>query len=186
MKIKMGLQELAQYTYQGLKREGIEVTLSGGACVSIYTDNAFQSGDLDFIRQGTDSIERVSTAMTAMGFKNHGRHFTHPDSELFVEFPRPPLTVGEETPKSVLEYPITSRLGRIKVRMLSPTDCIKDRLCGFYYWNDLQSLDQAVMVAKHKRVDGKEIERWSKAERMSEKHAIFKEALAKKRKKNSE
>jgi hypothetical protein len=184
MKSKMSLQELAQYTYQGLKKEGIEVTLSGGACVSIYTDNAYQSGDLDFIRQGSESFERVSAVMTAMGFKNHGRHFTHPDSEFFVEFPRPPLTVGEEAPKSVVEYPVTSRLGRIKIRMLSPTDCIKDRLCGFYYWNDLQSLDQAVMVAKHKKVDRKEIERWSKAERMSEKHILFEGALSKKKKKS--
>jgi len=91
----MSLQELAQFKYQGLKKEAIEVGLSGGACVSIYTDNAYQSGDLDFIRQGSESFERVSAVMIAMGFKNHGRHFTHPDSEFFVEFPRPPLTVGE-------------------------------------------------------------------------------------------
>jgi hypothetical protein len=50
MKKGMNLEELAQYTYGGLKEDGIDVTLSGGACVSIYTCNAYQSGDLDFIR----------------------------------------------------------------------------------------------------------------------------------------
>jgi len=57
MRKKMRLQELAHHTYQGLKKKGINVTLSGGACVSIYTENAYQSGDLDFIRNMTDSFE---------------------------------------------------------------------------------------------------------------------------------
>ena len=182
MKKRMSLQELAQYTYQGLKKESIEVALSGGACVSIYTDNAYQSGDLDFIRQGSESFQEITKAMLAMGFERNGRHFTHPDSEFYVEFPAPPLTVGEEAPKSVIEYPIETALGRIKVKMLSPTDCVKDRLCGYFYWNDLQSLDQAVMVSKSKKVDLKELERWAKAERMMEKLGVYMNALSKKKK----
>lgn len=182
MRKKMSLQELAQHTYQGLKKKGINVTLSGGACVSIYTENAYQSGDLDFIRNMTDSFEKVTAAMTTMGFERHGRHFQHPDSEFFVEFPPPPLTVGEEPPQSVLEYAIETDMGSIEVLMLSPTDCVKDRLCGFYHWNDRQSLDQAVLVAGCKQVDMKEIERWSEKERMQEKFLVFKKALAKQRK----
>jgi hypothetical protein len=180
MKRKMSLQELAQFTYQGLKKDSIEVVLSGGACVSIYTDNAYQSGDLDFIRLGSESFAEISQSMLAMGFKRSGRYFNHPDSEFYVEFPAPPLTVGEEVPKSVLEYPIETSLGRIKVKMLSPTDCVKDRLCGYFYWNDLQSLDQAVMVSKSKKVDLKELERWAKAERMSDKLGDYRDALSKK------
>ena len=34
------------------------------------------------------------------------------------------------------------------LRLLTPTDCIKDRLAAYIHWNDKQSLEQAVMVAK--------------------------------------
>ena len=133
MNKKLGLQELAQYTYQGLKRQKILVTLSGGACVSIYTQNAYQSSDLDFIPQLNFDLKKITLAMEELGFSRQGRHFIHPRSDFFVEFPAPPLTVGEEVPKVVREYAITTSLGRLGVRMLSPTDCVKDRLCGFFY-----------------------------------------------------
>jgi hypothetical protein len=45
------------------------------------------------------------------------------------------------------------------LKVLSPTDCVKDRLCAFYFWNDLQGLEQAVLVAKSQQVDLKEIKR---------------------------
>jgi hypothetical protein len=54
---------------------------------------------------------------------------------------------------------------------------VKDRLCAFYYWNDLQGLEQAVLVAKNQSVDLKEIKRWSKVEGKEEKHKIFKKKL---------
>lgn len=177
----MGIQELAQHTYQGLKALGMEVTLSGGACVSIYTENAYQSGDLDFIRKMTVGFESVSEAMAGLGFSRKGRHFVHPESDFYVEFPPPPLTVGEEAPKEVKEYVLESPRGRIAVRMLSPTDCVKDRLCGFFFWNDRQSLDQAVLVAISRKVDLPEVERWAKKEGMKERCSEFLAALKKKR-----
>ncbi len=175
--MKMGLLELAQYTYGGLKRKGIRVTLSGGACVSIYSDNAYLSGDLDFIRELGGDFEKISRVMAELGFRREGRHFIHPASEFYVEFPAPPLMVGDERPKTVREYVFTSELGKQAVRMLSPTDCVKDRLCGFFHWKDKQSLDQAVQVAKAKEVDRKEIKRWAKQEGMEEKCREFLAAL---------
>ena len=50
-----------------------------------------------------------------------------------------------------------------KLFLLSATDCVKDRLAAYYYWDDLQSLEQAVLVAKSKEIDISEIRRWSKA-----------------------
>jgi hypothetical protein len=176
-KERMGLRELAQHTYQGLKQRGLEVTLSGGACVSIYTRNAYQSGDLDFVRRMNVRFESVSAAMEELGFERRGRHFVHPDSDFYVEFPPPPLTVGEEPPREAREYVLESALGRMAVRMLSPTDCVKDRLCGYFYWKDRQSLDQAVLVASSKKVDLAEIERWAGKEGMKDRYADFLGAL---------
>lgn len=173
----MTLPELAQYTYQGLKRENINVTLSGGACVSIYTHNAYQSIDLDFIRDLTTSIEEVATVMKGLGFKREGRKFTHLQSEFYVEFPPPPLTVGEEPPRQLIEKELRTALGNLAVKMLSPTDCVKDRLCAYFHWNDLQSLDQAIMVCRNQEIDLPEVERWALHEGMGSKHQDFLAAL---------
>ena len=43
------LTELAAIVSDVLEREGIVATLSGGAAVSIYTDNRYVSEDLDFV-----------------------------------------------------------------------------------------------------------------------------------------
>ncbi len=43
------LTELAAIVSDALQRVGIVATLSGGAAVSIYTENRYQSEDLDFV-----------------------------------------------------------------------------------------------------------------------------------------
>jgi len=43
------LVELAAIVSDTLEREGIIATLSGGAVVSIYTENRYVSADLDFV-----------------------------------------------------------------------------------------------------------------------------------------
>jgi hypothetical protein len=50
------------------------------------------------------------------------------------------------------------------LKLLSPTDCVKDRLAAYYHWGDRQSLVQAVMVVQDHQVDLDEIARWSKGE----------------------
>ena len=42
------VEELAAIISQTLEAAGIIATLSGGSAVSVYTDNAYQSHDLDF------------------------------------------------------------------------------------------------------------------------------------------
>lgn len=49
------------------------------------------------------------------------------------------------------------------IKMLTPTDSIKDRLASFYHWNDKQGLEQALAIFLEipERIDLKEIERRS-------------------------
>ena len=63
------------------------------------------------------------------------------------------------------------------LKLLSPTDCVKDRLAAFYHWNDRQCLQQAVWVAQERAIDWKEIERWSRKEGAEEKFTIFRKAV---------
>ena len=63
------------------------------------------------------------------------------------------------------------------LRVVSATDCVKDRLCAFYFWNDQQGLAQAILVAQNQPVDLNEIKRWSKTEGKEREFEIFKEKL---------
>lgn len=113
--------------------------------------------------------------MEALGFKKDGRHFRHPDSPYIVEFLSPPLSVGEEPVREIHEI----RRGRLILKLLSPTDCVKDRLAAFYHWNDRPSLNQAVLVCKNAKIDLHEVRRWSINEGMKGKFELFKKILAK-------
>jgi hypothetical protein len=48
----MSIGELAAFISSHLKRNGIDAILSGGSCVSIYSENKYVSLDLDFIEFG--------------------------------------------------------------------------------------------------------------------------------------
>jgi predicted nucleotidyltransferase len=72
---KTNVAELAASIYEILKDNQIEAVLVGGACVSIYSHNRYQSYDLDFVSyEGLKSIENV---LSKHGFKRTGEtvHF---------------------------------------------------------------------------------------------------------------
>jgi len=169
-KIKnMSQVELAAYVQDSLHTEGIQVVLSGGSAVSFYSSNKYVSKDLDLINTSFSRRSKIKAVMENLGFTEKGRYFIHPETTFFVEFPDGPLSVGEEPVKEVSEFALATGT----LRILSPTDCVKDRLCAFYFWNDLQGLEQAVLVTKSQQVDLKEIKRWSKVEGKEKEYKAF-------------
>ena len=168
---EMSRADLGAFVQEHLREKGIDVVLSGGACVSIYTQNRYESMDLDMIHTSLLKPKRqlIRTAMLELGFAEDGRYFKHDDTDLFVEFPAGPPAVGKEPVKDIEERHESTGV----LKIISPTDCVKDRLTGFYHDSDLQCLDQAVLVAEENPVDIDEIERWSKGEgRLDEFKAI--------------
>jgi hypothetical protein len=169
-KIKnMTLAELAAYVQTQLRLDGIDVVLSGGATVSFYSGNKYVSKDVDLINVRFAKRSKVKAAMENLGFQEKGRYFEHADSKFLVEFPDGPLSVGEEPVKEINEVDLATGM----LRVISPTDCVKDRLCAYYFWNDQQGLAQAVLVTKSQTVDLDEIKRWSKVEGKSKEFEIF-------------
>jgi hypothetical protein len=169
----MSQAELAAFIQEALQKEGITVVLSGGSAASFYSSNKYVSKDLDLINAGFARRSRINSVMEKIGFKEKGRFFITPETQFFVEFPDGPLSVGEEPVKEISEYELSTGT----LRVVSPTDCVKDRLCTFYFWNDRQGLAQAILVAKSQNVDLKEIKRWSKAEGKEQEYELFKEKL---------
>ena len=152
--------ELAAFVATEFRRRRINVVLSGGSCVSIYSREKYVSMDLDFVNAGFAKHAAIKEAMESLGFREENRCFRHPDTKLLVEFPPGPLGVGEEPVKQIDE--ITGNTG--VVRIISPTDCVKDRLTWYYHDNDTECLEQAVLVAVSNAVDLEEVERWSGVE----------------------
>jgi len=152
--------ELAAFVQSRLREKGVDVVLSGGAAVSLYSNNRYVSLDLDLVNPYFVKRRAIRETMQEIGFREQGRHFVHPDTQFFVEFPPGPLAVGAEPVKQVNE--LTFSTGAL--RIISPTDCVKDRLACYYHWDDFQCLEQAVLVARANRIDLHEIEWWSQAE----------------------
>jgi hypothetical protein len=50
------------------------------------------------------------------------------------------------------------------IRLLSPTNCVKDRLANYYYFNDIQCLHQARMVVQQQMVNANELQLWLDSE----------------------
>jgi len=173
-KIKnMSQVELAAYVQDSLQAEGIQVVLSGGSVVSFYSSNKYVSKDLDLINTSFSRRSKIKSVMDSLGFTEQGRYFIHTETTFFIEFPDGPLSVGEEPVKEISEFELATGT----LRVLSPTDCVKDRLCAFYFWNDLQGLEQAILVTKSQQVDLKEIRRWSKVEGKEKEFKVFTDKL---------
>lgn len=159
---QMSRLELAAFISAEFRRRKIDVVLSGGSCVSIYSAEKYVSRDLDFVNAGFADRAAIRETMEFLGFREENRYFRHPETEMLVEFPPGPLGVGEEPVKLVVD--IKTDTGDL--RLISASDCIKDRLAWFFHPNDRECLEQAVLVAAANDVDMAEIERWSTAEGM--------------------
>lgn len=68
-------------------------------------------------------------------------------------------------------------VGNGHLRLLTATDCVKDRLAAFYHWDDLQSLEQATLVAKQQSIELENIRQWSENEGYLTKFEQFKTRL---------
>ena len=164
--IAMSRLELAAYIGAAFKNINVNVVLSGGSCVSIYSCESYVSMDLDFVNAGFAKRSVISAVMKMLGFHEENRYFCHPETKFTIEFPPGPLGIGEENLPKVDE--ITTETGSFK--LLSPTDCVKDRLSWYFHANDRECLRQASLVASTNDIDVINIEAWSKREG---KHDVF-------------
>ncbi|SRR5581483_1329515 len=155
---KIDLKDLACLIYETLKSNGINAILVGGACVSIYSENRYQSYDLDFVTH--EELNAIEKALNKLGFKRAGRCFSHPECPYLIDFVNPPIAIGHE-PIRHFEM-LSMKAGSLQ--LLTPTDSVKDRLASYFHWNDEQALEQALLVAKNHKIDLKDLKRWSREE----------------------
>ncbi len=170
-------EELWRYVAWHLDHAGIHSVLVGGAVVAIYTAGLYRSGDLDLVPESFHR-SKIPAVMESMGFvASKSRHYRHPDcAHLFIEFPPGPVELGEESPVDPDEIPYEGQI----IRLLSPTDCVKDRLAAYIHWKRRACYDQALLVCQSQkdRIDFKNLEAWCKREGGSAAFAELIEHLA--------
>ena len=154
-------EQLWKYVATHLKKKGIDTILVGGAVVSIYSEGIYKSGDLDFVLV-TMFVKNLPEAMEEIGFlKKVGRHYIHPDCKhLYIEFPSSFLEIGEDNQI----IPDEVKLDGVKIKILSPTDCVKDRLSSYIHFKARECLDQAVLVGGKNPIKLEAVKKWCKNE----------------------
>jgi hypothetical protein len=139
---RSSLIDVAFAVCTSLDNIGTRAILTGGSAATFYAPTALQPRDCDFITTlgGGDASRH---ALADLGFIERGGIYSHPRSLFTLEFPPGPLSIGA---------------------VLSRTDCVRDRLAGFYFWDDRSSLASALAVAATGPVDWDIVDAWSARE----------------------
>jgi len=154
------LKDVALAVGAALEQHEITAVLTGGSAATVHSEGTYSSTDLDFVLRTRTRQAVLDAAMAAVGFRREGARYTHPKSPFWIEFPAGPLAVGDD--HDIRPVQITGVLGRALI--LSATDSCRDRLAAFYHWSDRQSLEAAVKIALHSKVDLAAIREWSRRE----------------------
>jgi hypothetical protein len=134
------------------------------------------SVDLDYVTY--EELGKVEKSLKKIGFVKNGKWFEHPECKLYIDSVTEPVAIGHEIIRNFEE--MDTKFGIFK--LLTASDCVKDRLSSFYHWEDRQSLDQAIDVCLDHRIDMKKVMDWSKKEGFEKQFALFKAELEKRKK----
>ncbi|MBM4117657.1 hypothetical protein FJ251_07900 [bacterium] len=163
------LREVAFAVCTALHQAGSTAVLTGGSAATVYAEGAYQSRDLDFVL--TVAAPGGAEVLAALGYRLVGNVYHHAANPLTLDFPPGPLMVGGEITRAW----DTLHEGAALLHILKPTDCCRDRLAGFLFWNDRGSLAQALAVARaqRERIELPVIRAWCEREGQLEKFAEF-------------
>ncbi len=170
------LREVAFEVCTAYAQIGEQIVLTGGSAATVYAPDAYQSQDIDFVFEfWTTNIS--SQPLINLGFSQDRQQWRHSSSHFTVDFIRGPLMVGEDQ----IESWQTLREGAKVLHILTPTDCLRDRLAWFIapMRPDFSALEQALSVAAKlgTEVDMTLVEDWSRRENSHDRFLMFLERL---------
>ena len=153
------VEQLWHYVAWHLENAGSCSVLVGGAALAIHTEGRYRTSNLDLVPD--DLMRReVPEILHSLGFAaQRKRNFVHSECpHLAIRLPMGPVEIGGEFPIVPDEIEVEGR----RLRILSPSDCVKDRIVGYVHQGSRTYFDQAVLVCIHQpaRVDLGQIEHW--------------------------
>lgn len=164
------LEDVAYLVCTALHKRRTTAVLTGGNAASFYAPQAYLSADIDFVIEFSGG-EGSEAGLLELGFERNSNYYSHPHTRLTLDFPIGPLGVGEDL---IYDWSTFHRKDQL-LHVLTPTDCVRDRLAGYLFWNDAQSLETAVAVAiaQRRRIDDKLVADWCRREGHADKHRQF-------------
>lgn len=164
------LIDIAFEVSTALNDVGITAVLTGGSAATYYAPHAYQSADLDFVITFRGN-QKGEEALSRLGYIRTNDYYKHPDSKFPLEFPPGPLAIGDDQ----VESWDTVKRNELLLHILSPTDCCRDRLCAFLFWNDFSGLEQALAVYQTQKsgINLEVIEQWCERENSTQKYELF-------------
>jgi len=134
--IKRRLQIVTILT-EALHKKNIVPVIVGGFAVELWTMGSYATMDVDIIAEG---IADEGDVLTQLGLKNSGGVWTLPDSDIIIEFPKPPLDGDYQKLQ-----PIETDRGQVYV--LGIEDILLDRTSAAKFWRDQSSMEWAIYLA---------------------------------------
>jgi hypothetical protein len=174
---EMPLPDVAFVVCTALSGNGLGAVLVGGSAATVYAPRVYQSRDMDFVIQFVEheGRRRAAQAVADLGYVELGGTYSHPTNPFTLEFPPGPLAVGDDL---ISEWKTLERDGQL-LHIVTPTDCVRDRLMWFYLQpTDRSSLLAAVGVAQAQEIDVDLVRSWSIREGFSDKFAEFARRIA--------
>jgi hypothetical protein len=152
--------ELAAIIANHLEQYNIHVVLVGGLAVEFYSENLYLTRDIDMVDISYQLPTAMQQAMEEIGFSKQGRVYVNETTNVSVEFPGAPLSVGEE----LIQETTIVDTDAGKIPILFAKDVIKDRLAAYFHWKDKPSLVQALAVMNKHGIDEQELQNFCQRE----------------------
>lgn len=166
-------REFWEYIATHLKARGISSVLVGGAVASIYTEGLYRSGDVDLLTY-EHTMRELEEALLEINFEKRGMHYRHPScAHLYLQIVSGPLGIGDDIKIDPLDVKVDGQV----IKILAPTDCIRDRLIAYREDKTHDLLDLAVKVALMQPFEDKKIKRWCASENMMDIYREFERLL---------
>ncbi|HEY2475730.1 MAG TPA: hypothetical protein VGI19_13155 [Candidatus Cybelea sp.] len=144
-----------------LDRYSITGVLTGGSAATVYAPEVYTSYDADFVLTSYPERKQLERALAEIGYvtSTSAGMYGHPRTTYTLDFLSAPLAVGGD----YIHETATLERGALRLRILTPTDCVRDRLAAFYHWGDYTSLRAAVGVARAHRyqIDFERLKEWT-------------------------
>jgi hypothetical protein len=141
----------------------------GGLAVEIYTENLYLTKDIDMVNTSYNPPLVIHEAMAELGFNKQGRVYANETTDICIEFPSAPLSVGE----GLIKETTTIETGSGEIPILLAKDVIKDRLAAYFHWNDRPSLVQALAVMANHSISIEELKAFCRAEGEADQYELI-------------
>ncbi len=164
------LEETWKIIPSHLQKNNIEAVLVGGGVATIYSQGKYMSGDIDFVMGWGNTHSQIKTPLESIGFTREGTIYRHPSTTFSLDFSNPPVDIGDNNDPEIVEQEFNGQ----SIKILSPSECIKDRLNKFTHWNDESAMQAAVAVAKSVPYSITKVEQFCKVNKMETAFSEFK------------